>query len=156
MFCADRRGVLAITTQFATRSGKVMAQLRACMPPRDPPITAAKLFHRQHRKRGAPGLAGGGVDAGRARRPEARAQVVDADHEENVGVHRLAGAHHVVPPPHVAGVVRRLPRHIVRVIERMADQDRVGALGVQRAVGFHGKFWVRQDRRNRDQRRRKS
>ncbi|MDT4817601.1 hypothetical protein FQZ97_506800 [compost metagenome] len=42
MFCADSRGVLAITTQLATRSGKVMAQLSACMPPRDPPITAAK------------------------------------------------------------------------------------------------------------------
>ena len=42
MFCADRRGVLAITRQLATRSGKVMAQLNACMPPNDPPMTAAK------------------------------------------------------------------------------------------------------------------
>lgn len=42
MFCADRRGVLAMTTQLATRSGSVMAQLRACMPPSEPPITAAK------------------------------------------------------------------------------------------------------------------
>ncbi|MNI52737.1 hypothetical protein D3C73_1075400 [compost metagenome] len=31
-----------MTTQLATRSGKVMAQLSACMPPSDPPITAAK------------------------------------------------------------------------------------------------------------------
>ncbi|CFW43050.1 Uncharacterised protein [Bordetella pertussis] len=42
MFCADRRGVLATTTQLATRCGQVMAQLRACMPPSEPPMTAAK------------------------------------------------------------------------------------------------------------------
>ena len=34
--------MLAITRQLATRSGKVMAQLNACMPPNDPPMTAAK------------------------------------------------------------------------------------------------------------------
>ncbi len=42
MFCADRRAVLATTMQSPTRSGQVIAQLRACMPPSDPPITAAK------------------------------------------------------------------------------------------------------------------
>ena len=42
MFCADNRGVLAMTTQFATRVGQVIDQLKACMPPSDPPITAAK------------------------------------------------------------------------------------------------------------------
>src|SRR3546814_21095613 len=41
--CADKRGVLAMTMQCSTRSGQVMAQLSACMPPSDPPMTAANL-----------------------------------------------------------------------------------------------------------------
>ena len=41
MFCAESRGVLAMTTQLATRSGQSMDQLKACIPPNEPPMTAA-------------------------------------------------------------------------------------------------------------------
>ena len=39
MFCALCRAVEAITTAARTRSGKVAAQLSACIPPIDPPTT---------------------------------------------------------------------------------------------------------------------
>ncbi len=42
MFCAESLGVEAITMQCATRSGYIRLQASACMPPRLPPITAAK------------------------------------------------------------------------------------------------------------------
>ena len=40
IFCAEWRAVEAMTTAAATRSGKVAAQLSACMPPIEPPTTA--------------------------------------------------------------------------------------------------------------------
>ncbi len=107
---------------------------------RDPRLRAHPVLDGQHRESGAPGLAGFWIDAGRTGRAEAGAQVIDADHEEDIGVHGLARAHHVVPPAHVAGVVRRLSRHVVRRIQRVADQDRVAALGIERAVGFDRQF----------------
>ncbi len=52
------------------------------------------------------------------------------------GIERLAGADHVVPPARVAGVLAVGTGNVVRCIERMADQHRVGAIGVQRSVCF--------------------
>ncbi|MCY1528399.1 hypothetical protein D9M68_635020 [compost metagenome] len=104
---------------------------------RHPGLRLHPVFHGQHRKSGTPGPAGFRIDAGRAGRAEAGAQVIDPDHEEDVGVDRLAGADHVVPPAHVGGIVGRLPGHVVRGIQRMADQDGIAALRVERAVGFH-------------------
>jgi hypothetical protein len=71
----------------------------------------------------------------RAGTSEAGAEVVDADDEEAVGVHRLAGADHVVPP---AGAFRFgvVAGHVMRRVQRVADQDGVRFVGVQRAVGF--------------------
>ncbi|MCY1370744.1 hypothetical protein D9M69_578490 [compost metagenome] len=74
----------------------------------------------------------------RAGRAEAGAEVVDADHEEAVGVQRLARAHHVVPPALGAGLALVHARDVVRGVERMAHQHRVAALGVEGAVGFVG------------------
>src|SRR3546814_11098641 len=56
------------------------------------------VFHRKHGKSGAPGLACGRVDAGRAGGTKARTDVIDADHEKTIGIHSFARAHHVVPP----------------------------------------------------------
>jgi hypothetical protein len=96
------------------------------------------VFDRDHREVGAVDAAGGGVDVHRAGRAEAGAEVVHADDEEAVGVHRLARAHHVVPPALGAGLALVDAGHVVRGVERMAHQHRVAAIGVQGAVGFVG------------------
>ena len=67
---------------------------------------------------------------------EAASEVVDADDEEAVGVERLAGADHVVPPADVLGIVGVIARHVMRRVERMAHEHRVGGVGVQRPVGL--------------------
>jgi hypothetical protein len=42
MFCAVSFGVVAIATQWAMRCGNCSDHDSACMPPSEPPITAAK------------------------------------------------------------------------------------------------------------------
>ena len=113
------------------------------MPPRLPPITAANcadaemvgeprlridpVLDRHQRKIGAPGLAGGRIDRQRAGRAEAAAEVVDADDEEAVGVERLAGPDHVVPPADVVRIALVVAGDVVRCVQRVADEHRVGA-----------------------------
>lgn len=92
------------------------------------------VFHRDHREARAVGLAGLRMRAHRAGRAEARAEVVDADDEEAVGVDRLARPDHVVPPADLA--LGMHARHVVRGVERVADEHGVGALGIERAVGL--------------------
>ena len=43
IFCALWRAAVAIATTFFTRAGWFTAQVSACMPPIDPPITAASV-----------------------------------------------------------------------------------------------------------------
>ncbi len=94
------------------------------------------VVHRHDREVRAPGLARGGIDAGRPGGAMAAAEVVDADDEEPVRVHRLAGADEVVPPADVLGIVLVPARDMVGSVQRMTHEDRVGPLGVQRAVGL--------------------
>ena len=97
-----------------------------------------------HRKRHGIRAAGGGIDGGRSGGAPASAQHVGADDEILVGVERLAGADHVVPPARLAGFVTDAGR--VRVAgEGVQDQDGVALARVQLAVGFVGYF----DRRER-------
>jgi hypothetical protein len=96
------------------------------------------VLDRDHREVGAPGLAGGRIDRGRPGRAEAAADVIGADHEEAVGVERLAGADQVVPPADIGFFLFVKASHMMRGVERVAHQHRVGLRRVQRAVGLVG------------------
>ena len=104
------------------------------------------VLDRHHRKVGAVRLAGGRVGVHRPGRAEARAQVVDADDEEAVGVQRLAGPHQVVPPALLPLCVVVAAGDMVAGVQRMAHQHRVAGVGVERAVGLVDQRVVRQRR----------
>ncbi len=123
------------------------------MPPIEPPATenSVSIFElvEQHGLRPhhvadgddgkfqSPRLAGLGIGRGRPGRAHAGAEHVRADHEVTFGVDRLAGADHGLPPARLAGH-RVGARHMMVAGERVADQHRIGALGVERAVGLVG------------------
>ena len=96
------------------------------------------VFYRDHWEVCAIHRAGGriGVRVHGPGRAKARAQVVHADDKEAVGVHRFARADHAVPPALGLVLPRIDTRHMVRGVECMANQHRVGAFGIQRAVGL--------------------
>ena len=84
-----------------------------------------------------PGLACFGVDVFGSSRAHAAAQNVGADDEISVGVERSARSDHDVPPPRFTG--QRVGIGGVLVAgQRVAHQNRVGFLGVQRAIGLVG------------------
>ena len=85
----------------------------------------------------AVGLARARVDRGGPRRAHAAAEDVGADDEEAVGVDRLAGADERRPPAGLAGH-RVLARDVLVARQRVADEDGVGLVGVERAVGLVG------------------
>ncbi len=89
---------------------------------------------------GAEGLAGFGVDAGRAGGAVAAAEVVGADDKEAVGVDGFAGSHHFVPPsvvellgPVVAafGRGRVVSGDVVGAGEGVEEKDGIGLIVVQ-------------------------
>ena len=91
----------------------------------------------------APGRAGLRVGRGGPGRAHAGADHVRADHEIAVGVDRLAGPDHRLPPAGLAGHRMDVGDMLVAG-ERVADQDRVAALGIERAVGLIGDLERRQ------------
>ncbi len=96
----------------------------------------------------APGLAGRRIDLGRAARSHAAAEHVGADEEIAFGVEHLAGPDENVPPAGLAGDRVRLGDILVAG-QGMADEDRVGAVGVELAIGLIGDRIGRQARRRR-------
>ena len=96
--------------------------------------------HREvHRKR----LTGPWISAGRARAAHAAAQHIGADHEPIIRVHRLARPHQPRPPAGLAGA-RVGAGNILIEREGVADQDGIGAIGVEPAIGFIGDGEIRQ------------
>jgi hypothetical protein len=84
-----------------------------------------------------PGAARRGIDGGGAGGAHAAAQHIRADDEIAVGVDGLARAHHDLPP---AGLARHRMniRHMLVARQRVADEHRIGLVGIERAVGFVG------------------
>jgi len=82
-------------------------------------------------------LAGGGVGLLGPDRAQAAAQHVGADDEIAVGVERLARPHHQVPPSRLAGDRVGFGDELV-ARQRMADEDGVRSVCIQRAVCLVG------------------
>ena len=120
-------------TQAATQHG---GQALDAQGVEQPGLGVDPVFHRHHRKVGAPGPAGGAVDMHRPGGAEAGAQVVDADDEELVGVQRLARTDQVVPPALALVLPFVGAGHVVAGVERVAHQHGIAARSVERAVGL--------------------
>ena len=100
-------------------------------------LRAYHVANRDDRKSQPIGLAGCRVLRRRAGRAHAAAEHIRTDDEEAVGVDRKARADDRIPPAVLAGY----GMHVVNVLvagQRMADQDCVGTLGVEFAVGLVG------------------
>ena len=95
------------------------------------------VAHGDDRERQGPGLAGRRVDVLRPGGSHAAAEHIGADEEIALGVEHAAGADQGLPPAGLAGDRMRVGGVLVAG-QRMADQDRVRALGVERAVGLVG------------------
>ena len=77
------------------------------------------------------------IGAGRPGRAKATAQHVGTDDEETVGIDRLAGTDHQRPPAGLAG--HRIGAGNMLVAgQRVANQDGVGMVGVEFAIGLVG------------------
>ncbi|MCY1407735.1 hypothetical protein D9M71_230430 [compost metagenome] len=94
------------------------------------------VFDRQYREFGAEGFACGRVDAAGAGRTVATAQVVQADHEELVGVDRLARADAAVPPTGLAIIDAVVASRMVVAGQGVTNEHGVAGTGIERAVGF--------------------
>ncbi len=100
-------------------------------------LRAHHVPHRDDREVEAPGLAGLWIGRGRPGRTHAGADDVRADHEVTLGVDRPAGADHGFPPARLTGDGMGVGDMLVAG-ESVADQDRVGAFGIERTVGLIG------------------
>ena len=96
------------------------------------------IFHSHHRKIRAIDLplCAIGVDVHGAGGAKARAQVVHADDKKAIRVHWFARPDHAVPPAFGFGLIGIHAGHMVRSVERVANQHRIGSVRVERAVRF--------------------
>jgi hypothetical protein len=111
------------------------------MPPIEPPMIEQHGLRAHHvadsddGKFQAPRFAGCGIGRGRAGGAHAGADHVRTDHEVAVGVDRLAGPNHGFPPAGFFGH-RMQVGHVLVAGERVAHQHRIGAIGIQGAIGL--------------------
>src|SRR5215510_13545268 len=105
-------------------------------PVREPGLHLDPVLDGHDRKARAVRLAGLRIDRRRAGRAEAAAEVIHADHEEALGVERLARADHVVPPADVVRVVGVEPRDVVRRVQRVAHEHCIRARRIEPAIGL--------------------
>jgi hypothetical protein len=93
--------------------------------------------HGDDGKAEAEGPAGRGIGVARAGGAHAAAEHIAADDEVALGIERLAGADHLIPP---AGPARdrMLADQELIAGQRMADHDGVGAGGIQPPIGLIG------------------
>ena len=73
-----------------------------------------------------------------AGRAKAGAQIVHANDKETVCIDRFSRANHVVPPAFTFVLAFVDARDMVRRIQRMANENRIGFVGVERAVSLEG------------------
>ena len=90
-----------------------------------------------HREAQVPRLAGRRIARQRTGGAHAAAQHVGADQEVARGIEHLARPDHALPPALLAGHRMLLDDELIAG-QRVADQDGVGLVGVQRAVGLVG------------------
>ena len=98
-------------------------------------LQADNIGDRDGRKAHAPGTPGLGIDGAWTGGAPAAAQDVGADDEILIGIEGLAGSDHTGPPAAFARGVRVAGKSV-------QCENRVGAGGVQRPVGFIGDFDV--------------
>ena len=89
------------------------------------------------RKIQPPQFAGGRIGRGRPGRAHAAADHVGADDEVAVGIERAAGTDHGFPPARLAGHRMHVGDMLIAG-QRMADQNGVGAVGIELAIGLVG------------------
>ena len=90
-----------------------------------------------HRQVEPPGLARFRIDRGGTGAAHAAADHIRADDEIAVGIDRLAGTDHGLPPAGLAGDRMHIG-HVLVARQGMADQHRIGLRRVQRSVGLVG------------------
>ena len=104
------------------------------------------VFHRDHRKIRSVRLASLRVDGRRAGRAVAAAEIVQPDHKKFIGIDRLTGTDHVVPPADVFWIVRIIASDVMMPGQCVANQDRIGFCGIQLAVSLIHQLIARQHR----------
>ena len=102
-----------------------------------PRLRAHHVAHGDDGKIESVGPPGGRVDRARSGRAHAAADDVGAEHEIAVGVDRLAGADHGLPPAGLAGDGMDVG-HVLVAGQRMADEHEIRLRGVECAVGLIG------------------
>ena len=109
-----------------------------------PRLRVNPIFDRDHGKVGSVDPAGVWVHMHGPGRAKAGTKVVHADDKEFVGVQGLARTNHVVPPALGFFLPQVGASHMVRRIQGMADQHRVGFVGVEHPVGLKAQRIVAQ------------
>src|SRR5690606_29728871 len=69
-------------------------------------------------------------------RTETGTEIIDTDDEKTIGIQRLAGPDHIVPPATCASIISISTSNMMRGIQCMTHQHRIGTIRIERTVGF--------------------